>query len=162
MYYVSPCFSFRVVSLTPGRTLGKIVSQTILWTARWPQGPVLMKTVSWSYSPAGVRRPLCSRCLNQFDFFSLNLKWKGLLQLSSDLKSKMQWTCQRTAVRTIMPCIYGWWIYRWHNWGFISLFGFLRGPSWPGLVPSKVLSVLYILLSARLYALVATFDAQCM
>ena len=101
--YVSPCFSFRLVSLTPGRTLGKIVSQTILRTARWPQGPVLMKTVSWSYSPAGVRKPLCSRCLNQFDFFSLNLKRKGLLQLSSDLKSKMQWRCQRTAMRTIMP-----------------------------------------------------------
>ena len=95
---MSPCFSFRVVSLTPGRTLGKIVSQTILWIARWPQGPVLMKTVSWSYSPAGVRQPLCSRCLNQFDFFSLDLKRKGLLQLSSDLKSKMQWRCQRTTV----------------------------------------------------------------
>ena len=41
----------------------------------------------------------------------------------------------------------------------LQLFG---GPSWPSLVPSEVLSVLYILLSARLYALVVTFDAQCM
>ena len=87
--YVSPCFSFRLVSLTPGRTLEKIVSQTILRTVRWPQGPILMKIVSWNYSPAGLRQPPCSRCLNQFDFFSLNLKWKGLVQLSSDFKSKM-------------------------------------------------------------------------
>ena len=36
------------------------------------------------------------------------------------------------------------------------------GPSLLGLVPSEVLLVLYILLSVRLYALVATFDAQCM
>ena len=42
----------------PGITLGKIVSQIILRIARWPQGPILMKTVSWSYSPAGVRQPL--------------------------------------------------------------------------------------------------------
>ena len=82
---MSPCFSFWVVSLMPGRTLGKIVSQTILRTARWPQGPVLMKTVSWSYSPAGVRQPLCSRCLNQFNFFSLNLKRKGyVMKMSGD------------------------------------------------------------------------------
>ena len=36
------------------------------------------------------------------------------------------------------------------------------GPTWPGLVPSEVLSVLYILLSAHLFALVANFDAQWM
>ena len=41
----------------------------------------------------------------------------------------------------------------------LQLFG---GPTWPGLVPSEVLSVLYILLSARLFALVANFDAQWM
>ena len=38
----------------------------------------------------------------------------------------------------------------------------LAGPELARSVPSEVLSVLYILLSARLYALVATFDAQCM
>ena len=42
----------------------------------------------------------------------------------------------------------------------LQLFG--GGASWPGLVPSEVLSVLYILLSARLFALVANFDAQWM
>ena len=41
----------------------------------------------------------------------------------------------------------------------LLLFG---GPTLPGLVPSEVLSVLYILLSARLFALVANFDAQWM
>ena len=38
----------------------------------------------------------------------------------------------------------------------------LAEPVLAGLVPSEVLSVLYILLSARLYTLVATFDTQCM
>ena len=42
----------------------------------------------------------------------------------------------------------------------LQLFG--GGASWPGLVPSEVLSLLYILLSARLFALVANFDAQWM
>ena len=41
----------------------------------------------------------------------------------------------------------------------LQLFG---GAIWPGLVPSEVLSVLYILLSACLFALVANFDAQWM
>ena len=41
----------------------------------------------------------------------------------------------------------------------LRLFG---GPDLAGLVPSEVLSVLYILLSARLFALVANFDAQWM
>ena len=36
------------------------------------------------------------------------------------------------------------------------------GATWPGLVPSEVLSILYILLSAHLFALVANFDAQWM
>ena len=39
----------------------------------------------------------------------------------------------------------------------LQLFG---GATWPGLVLSEVLSVLYILLSAHLFALVANFDAQ--
>ena len=39
----------------------------------------------------------------------------------------------------------------------LQLFG---GATWPGLVPFEVLSVLYILLSAHLFALVANFDAQ--
>ena len=43
----------------------------------------------------------------------------------------------------------------------LQLFGG-GGPAWPGLVPSEVLSILYILLSARLFALVANFDAQWM
>ena len=43
----------------------------------------------------------------------------------------------------------------------LQLFGG-GGASWPGLVPSEVLSLLYILLSARLFALVANFDAQWM
>ena len=42
----------------------------------------------------------------------------------------------------------------------LQLFG--GGPTWLGLVPSEVLSVLYILLSAHLFALVANFDAQWM
>ena len=41
----------------------------------------------------------------------------------------------------------------------LQLFG---GPTWASLVPSEVLSVLYILLSARLFLLVANFDAQWM
>ena len=41
----------------------------------------------------------------------------------------------------------------------LQLFGV---PTWPGLVPSEVLLVLYILLSARLFALVVNFDAQWM
>ena len=43
-----------------------------------------------------------------------------------------------------------------------QLLRLFRGATWPGLVPSEVLSVLYILLSTRLYALAATFDAQSM
>ena len=43
-----------------------------------------------------------------------------------------------------------------------QLLRLFRGATWPGLVPSKVLSVLYILLSARLFSLLANFDAQWM